>query len=197
MPKNSFRLISATCLVGMLVVGSSAVFADPPPWAPAHGWRQKHDPYYVGYTGTQWPHDYGITGGRCNWQAVGTIVGGMVGGAVGAQVSKGEGRTAAILVGSVLGAAIGNQIGREIDEQDRACIGQALELAPDNQRVSWQNPQTGVAYVLTPLGWGERKGGQPAGSMSFASPPQDTLMGCVRNHTPWAGGAQGGSLPGV
>ena len=30
---------------------AAPVLADPPPWAPAHGWRKKHDPNYVGYTG--------------------------------------------------------------------------------------------------------------------------------------------------
>ena len=39
-----------------------------------------------------------------------------------------------------------------------AAAAHALELAPDNQRVSWQNPQTGVAYVMTPLGRRERSG---------------------------------------
>ena len=24
--------------------------AEPPPWAPAHGWRKKNDPNYIGYT---------------------------------------------------------------------------------------------------------------------------------------------------
>jgi surface antigen len=152
------RSITAALLAGVYVLlQSTAVLADPPPWAPAHGWRKKHDPYYLGYTGKQWPHDYGILNGRCNWQALGTAVGGAVGGAIGSQV-KGEGRTVAILLGSVLGAVIGNQIGRAIDEQDRACIGHALELAPDNQRLSWQNPQTGVAYVITPLSRTERSG---------------------------------------
>lgn len=155
----NFRLNSIAWLAGLLLVTqSTALFADPPPWAPAHGWRKKHDPHYLGYTGKQWPHDYGIISGRCNWQALGTVLGGAIGGAVGSQVGEGEGRTVAILLGSVLGAVIGNQIGRGIDEQDRACMGQALELAPDNQRVSWQNPQTGVAYVMTPLGRRERNG---------------------------------------
>jgi len=39
--------------------------ADPPPWAPAHGWRKKNDPNYVGYTGKKWDKDYGIIEGRC------------------------------------------------------------------------------------------------------------------------------------
>lgn len=126
-------------------------YADPPPWAPAHGWRKKHDPEYVGYTGKKWPKDYGIVSGRCNRAAIGAVVGGAVGGAVGSTVGKGDGRTAAIIIGTVLGAAIGAKIGNDIDEADRACFGHALELAGDNKRVIWDNEETGVHYQLTPL----------------------------------------------
>ena len=59
--------------------------ADPPPHAPAHGWRKKNDPYYVGYTGRQWTDDYGIRSGRCDRDrshmatAVGAVAGGVIG----------------------------------------------------------------------------------------------------------------------
>ena len=33
-------------------------YGDPPPWAPAHGWRKKNDPYYTGYTGKKWDKHY-------------------------------------------------------------------------------------------------------------------------------------------
>ncbi|MDP2627510.1 MAG: hypothetical protein Q8Q58_11465 [Candidatus Rokubacteria bacterium] len=45
-------------------------FGDPPPWAPAHGWRAKHDPFYLGYTGKKWDRDFGVLDGRCNRSAV-------------------------------------------------------------------------------------------------------------------------------
>lgn len=125
-------------------------YADPPPHAPAHGWRKKHDPYYVGYTGKQWNRDYGVVEGRCNREAVGAVLGGVVGGAVGSQVGQGEGRAVAIVVGSVLGAVIGAKIGRDLDEADRGCIGHALELTGDGRAVSWVNPQAGLNYVVTP-----------------------------------------------
>lgn len=126
-------------------------FAEPPPWAPAHGWRKKHDPDYVGYTGKKWPKDYGVVTGKCNRTAIGAVLGGAVGGAVGSTVGKGDGRTAAIIIGTVLGAAIGAKIGNDMDEADRACFGHALELAGDNKRVSWENEETGVRYLMTPL----------------------------------------------
>ncbi|MEZ5628509.1 MAG: hypothetical protein R3E34_13455 [Rhodocyclaceae bacterium] len=56
------------------------VLADPPAHAPAHGWRKKHDPDYIGYTGRKWERDYGILDGRCSTEAVGAVVGGVIGG---------------------------------------------------------------------------------------------------------------------
>ena len=39
------------CGVALTAAVPQGAYADPPPWAPAHGWRKKHDPNYVGYTG--------------------------------------------------------------------------------------------------------------------------------------------------
>lgn len=146
--------IQALSLLGTLLLTlamPSQTYADPPPWAPAHGWRKKHDPEYLGYTGKKWPKDYGVVTGNCNRAAIGAVLGGAVGGAVGSTVGKGDGRTAAIIIGTVLGAAIGAKIGNDMDEADRACFGHALELAGDNKRVVWTNENTGVNYQLTPL----------------------------------------------
>lgn len=135
------------------------VYGDPPPWAPAHGWRKKHDPDYVGYTGEKWERDYGILGGQCNRQAVGAVIGGVLGGAVGSQIGDGSGRKIAILVGTVAGAMIGSQIGRDMDRTDEACVAHALELAGPNTRVSWTSADAGSTFVLTP-GEGFRRNGQ-------------------------------------
>jgi surface antigen len=145
--------------VASLSIATSA-FAKPPPWAPAHGWRRKHDPHYEGYegyTGQHWPRDYGVIRGHCDRAAIGTVLGGVVGGATGAVIgsqttSSGTGRAVAIVVGTVLGAVIGHEIGREMDEEDRACVGHGLELAGEGQHVQWVNNATGVSYVLTPTG---------------------------------------------
>lgn len=125
--------------------------ADPPDHAPAHGWRKKHDPAYVGYTGREWDRDYGIVEGHCNRDDIGTVIGAVVGGAIGSKVGEGSNRTVAIVVGSVLGAVVGREIGRDFDERDRACVGHSLELVKLGQKVRWTNEQTRVAYVLTPL----------------------------------------------
>ena len=132
-------------------LAAGTAFADPPAHAKAHGWRKKHDPAYVGYTGRAWERDYGIIEGHCNRKEIGTVVGAVVGGAIGSQIGDGDGRTVAIIVGSVLGAAIGREIGRDLDEGDRACVGHALELAQPGQAVRWINDRTNVSYLLTPL----------------------------------------------
>ena len=149
----SITLVARALTLATLVLtlaAPSISYADPPPQAPAHGWRKKNDPNYVGYTGKKWDRDYGVIDGRCNREAVGAVLGGVVGGAIGSQVVKGEGRAVAIVVGSVLGAAIGAKIGRELEEADRGCIGHALELAADGKPVTWVNPQTGLTYAVTP-----------------------------------------------
>lgn len=149
MQKRHFRHAAVLALAGALVAPTVA-FADPPPWAPAHGWRKQHDPYYQGYSGRQWDQDYGIIEGRCQRDVVGAAIGGVVGGAVGSTIGKGEGRTVAVVVGSILGAAVGAKIGRDMDEADRGCLAQSLELARNGQRVAWEDPGSGTRYLLTP-----------------------------------------------
>lgn len=136
-----------------LAAASTAALADPPDHAKAHGWRKKNDPNYAGYTGKKWENDYGIvSAGRCDTDKVLTAVGGVAGGIIGAKTSSAENRTVAIIAGTAIGAIIGNQIGRQIDRGDQACMGHALELGVNNKVVVWDNPRTGVAYRLTPVG---------------------------------------------
>ena len=46
-----FTAKATLLMVSSLVVWAGPAFADPPAHAPAHGWRKKNDPDYVGYTG--------------------------------------------------------------------------------------------------------------------------------------------------
>jgi len=137
---------------------TSVALADPPSHAPAHGWRAKHDPYYLGYTGRSWDRDYGVRSGRCDRGEVGTVVGAVIGGAVGSTVGKGDSRLVAILVGSAIGAIVGREIGRDMDSSDRACIGHALELAHDGEWVRWDGGRSGLAFALRPDRGFERDG---------------------------------------
>lgn len=145
----------------MLVVGMAAVSAalwsvppvqaDPPPWAPAHGYRAKHkhnkkhghDVIYVA------PFDIDL--GRCNRELLGSVLGGAAGGAIGSTIGSGDGRTVAIIGGTIIGVIVGGSIGRAMDEVDQNCVGQILEHAPDGRTVVWTGPQGGVPYQVTPV----------------------------------------------
>lgn len=144
------RMIFAALLCASVLMSGMAL-SDPPDHAKAHGWRKKHDPRYVGYTGRGWEEDYGVLEGTCNRKAIGTVVGAVLGGVVGSQVGEGDNRTVAIIVGSVLGGVIGREIGKDLDEGDRGCVGHALELAEVGRSVRWVNDRTNVSYILTPL----------------------------------------------
>ena len=141
-------LLMLFTLVSLFAV--EAILAAPPPWAPAHGWRKKHDPHYVGYEGRRWPSDYGVMRGDCDLQAIGAVLGGAVGAVIGSRVGEGDGRAVATVIGAVLGAIIGAQVGRSMDEKDRACVGHALELVDDGRPVFWENRYTGAQYTVTP-----------------------------------------------
>ena len=124
MAKNSHQTIAKSFKVIFLVTvvstflpvfeGSNA-YADPPPWAPAHGYREKHhhdknhqreedddddedrgkrvrvipaQPVYVA--------PYGISQGTCNRALLGKVLGGAAGAAIGSQIGRGNGNTAEI-----------------------------------------------------------------------------------------------------
>jgi surface antigen len=152
--RHTHRLVIAT--FAAMIAG--AALADPPAQAPAHGWRKKHDPEYVGYTGTRWERDYEIGSGRCNREEIGAVLGGAVGGAIGSQTS-GDHRAVATIVGVALGAFVGSRIGRELDDSDRGCWGHTLELGEAGRPVVWVNSRTGVTYSLVP-GRGEKHDGK-------------------------------------
>lgn len=156
MNAQRIRSIARRASIVALLAVPCFVLAAPPDWAPAHGWRKKHDPYYAGYSGRQWDDDYGVTSGGCDrgrvGQVLGGVVGGVAGGAIGGEIAKGsENRDVAIVAGAVIGAAIGSEIGRRMDRTDRSCAGYALELAQDGRPVRWTNPNTRVTYQLTPM----------------------------------------------
>src|SRR5258705_8055764 len=137
-PSALWKCLSKVSFSALIVASiglTFPAFADPPDRAPAHGWRKKHDPYYLGYTGHKWERDYGIVEGRCNREAIGTVVGAVAGGAIGSQVADREDRAVAIVIGAVIGAVIGHEIGRSMDDRDFACVGHTLELAKGGQRL--------------------------------------------------------------
>jgi surface antigen len=130
---------------------SATAFADPPPWAPAHGRRAKDGAVFAGYSGREWQRDYGVLGGRCNTEEVLTAVGAVAGGVIGNRSASPENRTIATVAGAIIGGVIGNRIGDAIDDRDRACMGHSLELVGAGRQVEWTNPRTGVSYNLRPV----------------------------------------------
>jgi surface antigen len=126
---NIRRILSAAALA-CAIAAPAATLADPPSHAPAHGWRKKNDPYYVGYTGRQWSDDYGVRSGNCDRDRAGAAV----------------------------GAVIGHEIGDNMDDKDRACFGHSLELLEDGRKVEWRGSTSDMVYALTPYGRFERDG---------------------------------------
>ncbi|MDP9109891.1 MAG: RT0821/Lpp0805 family surface protein [Pseudomonadota bacterium] len=173
--KNRFRPILRTLLPLVAVViavplWQGSALADPPPWAPANGYRNKHHhdrdeehdnedegdrdgrrvvvrevPLQPAYT-----VPYGIDRGTCNRQLVGQVIGGATGAALGSTIGKGNGNTAAIVGGTIIGVIVGGNIGQSMDRVDQGCVGQVLEHAADGRRVAWVDPNAGVRYQVTP-----------------------------------------------
>ena len=153
------------------VLFSKPVFADPPRWAPAHGYKdkhgkgkykkhRKHKKHKGGYSCERY-RDYHesvepaatavtlprITLDNCNRD----LIGGTTGGYIGSTIGKGDTRLAATAIGAILGALVGGSIGRAMDEIDQTCVGRVLETARTGQTVAWRNPDSGGTYEVTPV----------------------------------------------
>ncbi len=111
-----------------VAVPSAPAFADPPPWAPAHG-RRHHDemrydrygryakPQRLGYDDRIWRGNDGRYYCRRDNGTTGLIVGAAVGALLGRTLDRGRDRT----VGTVVGAAGGALLGRAIDRGELSC----------------------------------------------------------------------------
>lgn len=91
-----------------------------------------------------------LAGCQMSKQNVGAGVGGVAGGVLGSNVGGGTGRTAAIIGGTILGAMVGGHIGSEMDELDRRRTYDTFENTPTGRTNSWNNPDTGAQYSVTP-----------------------------------------------
>lgn len=83
-------------------------------------------------------------------QQQGHVVGAVIGGVLGSKVGSGSGRIAASIAGTLMGGYIGSNIGRQMDDADRYRAGEVLERNPTNESSSWENPDTGNSYTVTP-----------------------------------------------
>lgn len=89
------------------------------------------------------------TATRCNSAQVGRVLGGLIGGVLGHQIGDGRGNTAATIGGAIAGVLIGGEMGKRMDARNQACVAQALEFAPEGQRISWQG-ESGEEYAVVP-----------------------------------------------
>ena len=163
---NSYRKAFIAFLTLLILTMAGMALATPPPWAPAHGYRSKHQQYdhddedddeynggnnfYLPWLTRGYHSDY-VTGGRCNRDKLGAVLGGVIGGVAGSQIGDGKGKTVATVAGAVIGILVGQSIGRHMDETDQNCTGQTLEYAPDNAPVSWNDTDNGSTYTVTPV----------------------------------------------
>ncbi|MDX1576542.1 MAG: RT0821/Lpp0805 family surface protein [Kiloniellales bacterium] len=161
------NLIALGLLAALVGATAAPVVAEPPPWAPAHGWRAKqhhkyhHKHRHKHYRKYEHRHDddyyyqqaqlpYGLDLGHCNRDVLGAVLGGAAGAALGSRVDKDDGRRAAIVGGAIIGVLVGGAIGRYMDSVDQHCIGQTLEHVPDGETIVWNNPNNGGTYQVTP-----------------------------------------------
>ncbi|MEW5250500.1 RT0821/Lpp0805 family surface protein [Microbulbifer sp. 2201CG32-9] len=113
-----------------------------PPWFDRHGPEPEYRP--------EWQPAPRPSATRCNSDKVASVLGGLIGGVLGHQVGDGRGKTAATIGGAIAGVLIGGEIGRRMDARNQACVAQALEFAPEGERITWDDTQGGAQYVVTP-----------------------------------------------
>ncbi|MEJ2688195.1 MAG: RT0821/Lpp0805 family surface protein [Gammaproteobacteria bacterium] len=168
-------LCSCTLAVSVMLL-SPPVSADPPSWAPAHGYRARHGD--TDYHHRRAEDDdrrargddeerrdrrdddnrmrlrYDDRYSRLPWSA---------GHGPSRYIQQGHCNRAALgtVIGGALGGVVGSHaVGRSMDEADQACTGQALEYAPDGQSVQWRNPDTDERYRVTPTRTYENRRGR-------------------------------------
>ncbi|OGA02435.1 MAG: hypothetical protein A2W68_19705 [Betaproteobacteria bacterium RIFCSPLOWO2_02_64_14] len=133
--ENAMNAKKTVCMLsaGAALAVAIPVFADPPHWAPAHGYRHKHErvvvverryrpvvreviverPVYIRRRPVvvyEEPAYYAAPPAAVTVRGnvLGTLGGAIIGAAVGSQIGHGDGRTAATAVGAVVGGTIGS-----------------------------------------------------------------------------------------
>ncbi len=118
----------AAALCAALTLPAGTAYADPPPWAPAHGKRAKdrslydnygryYEPRQISRNDRIWRSRDGQYHCRRENGTTGLIIGGAVGALLGRELDGGHDRT----VGTIVGAAGGALLGRAIDRGELRC----------------------------------------------------------------------------
>lgn len=186
---------TALSLALIALMSTGAALADPPRHAPAHGYykdkhhdddddhhHRKHKEHkYHGKSGAYYVRDYGISSGKCNRDEIGAVIGGVAGAVIGSQVADKDDRVVGMVIGGVLGAVLGHAIGDEINDNDRACMGHALELGRPGVPVVWRGD--GHHYHFTPRG--EARGGCRYATMVVDGRKPREVLACPRGRGEW------------
>lgn len=124
------KMILAAVAASLMLPGAAA-FADPPPWAPAHGYREKrhHDsriydsrgryyrPHRLSRNDRIWRGRDGHYYCRRDNGTTGLVIGAAVGALMGHELAGRGDQT----LGVIIGAAGGGLLGRAIDRGDLQC----------------------------------------------------------------------------
>lgn len=97
----------------------------------------------------------------------GQIIGGVAGAAAGSQVGGGSGRTVATVAGALVGALVGERVGARMEGDDRRQAAEVLEDNRTGETGTWENPDTGAEYELTPTETFEQAG-RPCREFEFS-----------------------------
>jgi hypothetical protein len=123
------RQIISAAILAAFFMPVLPVWADPPPWAPAHGRRAKeaerayrederrHERHVVRYEERIWRGDDGRVYCHRSDGTTGLIVGAVAGGVIGNRLARGE----SAALGTILGAGAGALIGQAIDKNSVYC----------------------------------------------------------------------------
>lgn len=154
-PRATRLAVATVTVLVSLSFTSAPAPADPPPWAPAHGYRAKKGKHKGQESRPAHRLPPGLQRGNCRARmfddaAVGTLIGAATGGYIGSHMGKGDGKLAATALGVVLGAVIGQQVGNNIARSDEICFNQTFEHAPDRKTITWNNTRQGAEYQVTP-----------------------------------------------
>jgi hypothetical protein len=134
-------LASCAWLAAALLPGADTA-AQVPPAAPKSG-------DFRGYSGVHWPSDFEVRKGHCDRERI--TENPQHSGAMASLGQRRElNRTAAMLVGAQIPDLLPSSLGAEVDEGDRACMGQVLELGASGRWVRWDNGATGIHYEMRP-----------------------------------------------
>jgi hypothetical protein len=104
---------------------------------------------FRGFSGVHWPSDFDVRSGHCDRARI-TANPRRSDAVASLGQRRALNRTAAMLIGARVPDLLPTSIGAEIDEGDRACMGQVLELGASGRSVRWDNNATGIHYEMRP-----------------------------------------------